>query len=174
MFRLKHMHRHTDEIKQNFTPFGSCNQSDDGCALVERCSCYCLGNKLLLLSQYTKHYLTCRNYVNVSTPTLFQSKSFSVWVPMSQSLDTNANLAIRPKTTISSMLTFRAVIHKDKWCINFSLLLVFLNTVNTADAQSRYISCCPSCFSTRVRIIVRNKNTFDLASSDSEFCTSCI
>ena len=93
---------------------------------------------------------------------------------MSQSLDTNANLAIRHKTTISSMLTFIAVIHKNKWCINFSLLLVFLNTVNTADAQWRYISCCPTCFSMRVNKIVRNKNTFDLASSDSEYCTSCI
>jgi hypothetical protein len=101
----------------------------------------------------------CRNYISISTRTLFISKSFSFWVPMSQSLDTNANLAIRPKTTVSSMLTFIAVIHKNKWCINFSLLLVFLNTVNTADAQSRYISCCPSCSSMRVRKIVRNKNT---------------
>jgi hypothetical protein len=61
---------------------------------------------------YTKHF-------NTLIPTLSQSKSFSVWVPKSQSPETEANLAIRPKTIISSMLVLIPVIHESKWYINF-------------------------------------------------------
>jgi hypothetical protein len=66
----------------------------------------------LRAARYTKHF-------NTLIPTLSQSKSVSVWVPKSQSPETEANLTIRPKTIISSMLVLIPVIHESKWYINF-------------------------------------------------------
>jgi hypothetical protein len=57
-------------------------------------------------------------HVNTLVPTLVQSKSFSVGVT-SQSPETKANLAIRPKKIISSILVSIPVIHKNKLYVNF-------------------------------------------------------
>ena len=47
--------------------------------------------------------------------TLKKSKSFTSPAPKSQSPETDVNLAIRPKTIISSMLVLIPVIHENKW-----------------------------------------------------------
>jgi len=52
-----------------------------------------------------------RKHISKIIPTLFQSKSFTFRVPKSHSLETNANLAIRPKMIISSVLVLIPVIH---------------------------------------------------------------
>ena len=51
-------------------------------------------------------------------PTLLQSKSFIFGIPRSQSLEPNANLAIRPKQIISNILVLIPVINEIKWYIN--------------------------------------------------------
>jgi hypothetical protein len=53
-------------------------------------------------------------YANTLIPTLLQSKSVSGDVSFSQPSQTNANLAIMPKITISNMLASIPVIYKNK------------------------------------------------------------
>jgi len=68
-------------------------------------------NKVAILTAalYNKH-------VNTQIPTLLWSTSCSVGVPRSQSPETNDNLTIRPKKTISSMLVSVPVIHEKVIC----------------------------------------------------------
>jgi hypothetical protein len=60
---------------------------------------------------YSKH-------VNALVPTSVQSKSFSVRVTSSQTPETNANLAIRSKKIISSILVSIPVINESKRYVN--------------------------------------------------------
>jgi hypothetical protein len=59
-----------------------------------------------------------RNRVNTIIHTLYQSKFFTFWVPTSHSLETDVNLAIRPKTIISNILVSIPVTHKNKLHVN--------------------------------------------------------
>jgi hypothetical protein len=54
-----------------------------------------------------------RNYIGTIIPTLYQSKSFPFRVPWSQSLETNPNLAIKPKMIIINMFVLIPVIHEN-------------------------------------------------------------
>ena len=56
--------------------------------------------------------------VNALTPTLIKLKFFMTLWPMSQSPETDVNLAIRPKKIISNMMVLNTVINKNKWCVN--------------------------------------------------------
>jgi hypothetical protein len=58
-------------------------------------------------------------HVITQIPTLLKSKLFSVGVARSQSPETNAKFAIRPKKKISSMLVSVPVIHEKKVMYNF-------------------------------------------------------
>jgi hypothetical protein len=82
---------------------------------------------------YSKH-------VNKLVPSLVQSKSFSVGVT-SQTPETNANLAIRPKKIISSILVSIPVIHEKKLYVNFAPTSP--SQSEHSDTQLRYIGCSP-------------------------------
>jgi hypothetical protein len=60
-----------------------------------------------------------RKYVSTLLPTLFQLKSFPIRVPGTQSHETNANFAIKPKMIITNILVSIPVIHENKWWVNF-------------------------------------------------------
>jgi len=57
-------------------------------------------------------------HVNTLIPTLFQSKLFNVGVPTLHVPETNAELAISAKKTISTMLATIPVIHETHWYVN--------------------------------------------------------
>jgi len=78
--------------------------------------------------------------VNLPITTLFQSKSYSFLIPNSQSLETNVNLAIRPKTKISSMLLAVPVINEINWCVNCFAPSLPSHSEHS-DAQLWYIGC---------------------------------
>ena len=58
------------------------------------------------------------NHISTPIPTLVRLKSFTFWVSILQSPETDFNMAIRPIKVISSMLVFFPVILENEWYIN--------------------------------------------------------
>ena len=73
------------------------------------------GNKKLnVMASSSLETLCFRNPVNTLIPTSLKLKLFTSVFPTSQPSQNNAELAIRPKYKISSMLVLVPVIHKNK------------------------------------------------------------
>jgi hypothetical protein len=60
-----------------------------------------------------------RNCVSTKIRTLLKSKLFTLRGPISQPLETDVNLAIRPKKIISNILVSIPVTHENKLHVNY-------------------------------------------------------